>query len=240
MDKVFITILLVWISSLANSQTTFSVSFDRTVDTVQSQTDWAYFNVILTNPSTVDSVNIKATILSKNVPFGWSIYLCPSTRCLTYIDTTASVLIVPLQSDTFLIKVWTDVMAIGNGNFTIRFENEADSTDFVDTVLYINYVPSVIGIEENVIKTNHLSQNYPNPFSEKTTINYKLQMEEGTLVISDIFGKIINQYLLQDKEGKITINENLSDGTYFYSLMLQNKIIETKKFIVKSSVKNKP
>lgn len=240
MKKILIVTFFTLTSSLAIGQTTFNISFDRTIDTVEVQTDWAYFNAVITNPSTIDSINVKATIINKNILFGWSIYLCPSTGCLTYIDTTASVLIAPLQTDTFLIKVWTDVMVIGNGNFTIRFENEADSMDFVDTALYINYVPAVVGIEENEIKTNHLSQNYPNPFSEKTTINYKLQMVGGTLVISDIFGKIINQYLLQDKEGKITINENLSDGTYFYFLMLQNKIIETKKFIVRSSVKNKP
>ncbi len=240
MKKIIIAVFFTWISSLGFSQIAFNISFDRTIDTVEVQTDWAYFNAIITNPSTIDSVNIKATIINKNILFGWSIYLCPSTGCLTYIDTTASVLIPPLQTDTFLIKLWTDVMAIGNGDFTVRFENEADSTDFINTTLFVKYVPFVVGVEEVKSQNNYLSQNYPNPFNQSTTINYKLQMAGGTLIISDIFGRKINQHFLQGKEGKIIINENLSSGIYFYSLIHQNKIIKTRKFIVQNSVKNKP
>jgi type IX secretion system substrate protein len=240
MSKLVITILLTWISSLAISQTTFNISYDRTIDTVQNQSDWAYFNAVLTNPSSVDSVNIRATLLNKNTPFGWAVYLCPSTGCLAYLDTTALILIAPLQVDTFLIKVWTDVMAIGNGNFTMRFENELDSTDFVDTILYINYVPVIVGIEENETKTNYLSQNYPNPFDKTTTINYKLQSLGGEIIVFDMFGRKIKEYSLTEKEGKVIINENLSSGVYFYSLTQQGKIIETKKFIVQSNFNIKP
>tara|TARA_R110002050_G_scaffold194902_3_gene329728 strand:- start:1725 stop:2447 length:723 start_codon:yes stop_codon:yes gene_type:complete len=240
MSKLVITILFIWISSLAISQTTFNITYDRTVDTVQNQSDWAYFNAVLTNPSSVDSVNIRATLLNKNTPFGWSVYLCPSTGCLAYFDTTASVLIAPLQTDTFLIKVWTDVMAIGNGDFTMRFENELDTTDFINTTLFIRYVPVIVGIEENESQNNYLSQNYPNPFDKTTTINYKMQTLGGEIVVFDMYGRKIKEYSLIGKEGKVIINENLSSGIYFYSLRDQNKIIETKKFIVQSNVNVKP
>lgn len=68
-----------------------------------------------------------------------------------------------------------------------------------------------------------LAQNYPNPFSGLTTIQFKLDhTQQVSLNIFDLSGKLVNQLVnRQLNEGDYQINfdrENLPSGTYMYQL----------------------
>ncbi|PCJ25133.1 MAG: hypothetical protein COA97_08270 [Flavobacteriales bacterium] len=80
-----------------------------------------------------------------------------------------------------------------------------------------------------------LDQNLPNPFAEKTSINYTIPEEviEATLLFYDMNGRIIKQVEITERgEGKLTVyGENLKNGIYTYSLIADGELIATKKML---------
>lgn len=82
-----------------------------------------------------------------------------------------------------------------------------------------------------------LSQNYPNPASEKTTIRYSLK-EAGNvnLVVYDVTGKIILTLVSENKnigEHEVTLNSsNLKSGIYYYQLKADD-VVQTRRMMVR-------
>ena len=80
-----------------------------------------------------------------------------------------------------------------------------------------------------------LDQNLPNPFAEKTSINYTIPKDvvEAQLLFYDMNGRIIKQVDITERgEGKLTVyGENLQNGVYTYSLIADGKLIATKKMV---------
>jgi hypothetical protein len=80
-----------------------------------------------------------------------------------------------------------------------------------------------------------LLQNSPNPFTNSTTIKYYLPASSQTavLVIKDLNGKGFKTYNLASKIGEVVINGGeLPAGTYFYSLIVDGKTVDTKKMVL--------
>jgi len=90
-------------------------------------------------------------------------------------------------------------------------------------------------IKENIDRTKALISNYPNPFSNSTTIEFETQGEHTSVEIMDTTGKRL--FMLTDKEyeaGKYKINfeaSNLMPGIYY--ARLQNKHIQQVKAMLK-------
>jgi len=80
-----------------------------------------------------------------------------------------------------------------------------------------------------------LEQNVPNPFAESTTINYYIpeNIKYAQLLFSDNFGRIIKTVDIETSgAGTIKVYaSNLSQGTYTYSLVVDGKVVETKKMV---------
>ncbi len=96
------------------------------------------------------------------------------------------------------------------------------------------------GIELQDIDTGDsgLEQNQPNPFSHTTIIPYTLPETGGHAVISvhDMAGRIVHKEVLPNQPGKAQVELDLSqlnaNGTYFYSLHIGNKLIDTKQMVL--------
>lgn len=76
---------------------------------------------------------------------------------------------------------------------------------------------------------------FPNPSSNQITIDYKLPLgtQKGEIVISDMNGKEIKKYSVDNSFSNLVIPTNeLMKGMYLYSLKGDGKILETKKIIV--------
>jgi hypothetical protein len=80
----------------------------------------------------------------------------------------------------------------------------------------------------------YLGQNIPNPFKNTTTLPYYLPFgSEGYMEISDISGKGLMKYPLQQGKNKLDISFPLfNSGTYLYSIRIDGKVKETKKMIL--------
>jgi hypothetical protein len=84
------------------------------------------------------------------------------------------------------------------------------------------------------ISNSALEQNMPNPVKNATNIRYNVAGKNAQLNISDGSGKILKQLQLSAK-GVGTINidcTTLTAGTYYYSLIVDGKTIDSKKMIV--------
>ncbi len=90
-------------------------------------------------------------------------------------------------------------------------------------------------VELNDAQAVVLEQNLPNPFSEQTAINYSLPDNtfKAQMLFYNAQGKLIQSTELTQK-GKGTLNvfaSDLSSGIYTYTLVVDGKIIETKKMV---------
>jgi hypothetical protein len=95
--------------------------------------------------------------------------------------------------------------------------------------------PIGINSNGNELPNNYfLFQNYPNPFNGTTVINYELPFRSNLdLKIYNSLGQLIRTLVKGDQEAgyySIILNtEDLSSGIYFYQLIVNGNIINTKK-----------
>jgi hypothetical protein len=85
--------------------------------------------------------------------------------------------------------------------------------------------------EGNII----LNQNVPNPFAERTTIDYEINQsfEKAQILFHDQHGKLIQvSEITQTGKGRLNVfADDLSSGTYTYSIVVDGKIISSKKMV---------
>ena len=93
-------------------------------------------------------------------------------------------------------------------------------------------------IEQQNIKVSNaqLQQNEPNPFQNSTTIRYFIpeQVQTAEMRISDANGKIVKTVVI-DARGQAQSNlqtDFLSAGNYFYTLVLDGQVLETKQMLL--------
>ncbi len=75
---------------------------------------------------------------------------------------------------------------------------------------------------------------YPNPVKHQAKLSYDFPANtQARLIVADITGKKVLNTVLQANTGYYTLNaEELKSGIYFYSVVLNNKKITTRKFVV--------
>jgi photosystem II stability/assembly factor-like uncharacterized protein len=95
------------------------------------------------------------------------------------------------------------------------------------------------GNENNQLPTKYeLSQNYPNPFNPTTTISFALPKPGNvSLKVYDMVGREVmtlfnNQQLNAGVTRYLFNGSNLASGIYFYSLVVDNNLISTKKMVL--------
>jgi hypothetical protein len=93
--------------------------------------------------------------------------------------------------------------------------------------------PTTINLtDKNIIVLN---QNVPNPFAESTEITYNIPQSftKAQLIFSTYDGKVIKVVDITEKgSGKLNVFANdLSHGMYSYQLVVDEKVIDTKKMI---------
>ena len=122
------------------------------------------------------------------------------------------------------------------GTSVIRylFYNVNDVTDTLSVT--INYIAEPMGIISSKTGNNEISNAYPNPAYDNTTIKYTFPKNttDARLLIRDCLGVILKEQSLQSPSGKITVNlSDLKEGIYFYSVIVDNSVLCTRKLVVK-------
>lgn len=94
-------------------------------------------------------------------------------------------------------------------------------------------------IEEKTItwlNENHTLINFPNPFSDYTTIEAYLpgNFKEGEIIIYDLLGIVIKKYTIEKGYNAVTVlkDDMPASGIYFYALKTEERILAKRKMII--------
>ncbi len=120
-----------------------------------------------------------------------------------------------------------------NNGWAYAVNSGIHTTNGGDTTFYTG----IQKISKNIPTEFNLEQNYPNPFNPRTVIGYKLKVACFiNLKIYDITGKYIIDLVNQKQNAGIYqvdfSGSGLSSGVYFYSLYVDEKLIDTKRMIL--------
>jgi hypothetical protein len=118
-----------------------------------------------------------------------------------------------------------------------NLKNELDAIKECISKLNCSSNESRIGSSSSDKNDNpYLSQNIPNPFSDRTKIPYYLpnNVNSSSLVLFSLNGTIIQKYdNLNNGHNEIEFNsENLSMGIYIYSLFINGQEVDSKRMLI--------
>jgi len=96
--------------------------------------------------------------------------------------------------------------------------------------------PNVTNVELSEVQSIILDQNVPNPFAEQTTITFTLTegVQKAQMLFYNLEGKLIKAEDISNKSGKGQVNvfaNDLTNGIYSYTLVVDGKIIDTKRMV---------
>jgi hypothetical protein len=121
------------------------------------------------------------------------------------------------------------------GTFDLHFFNTDNTRDaFVVEGIY-DVIP-----DSNPDETHHkdidIGEAYPNPSSRTAQLNYKIKNPNAhaRVVVNSFIGNPIYDFRLDPNQSTLVIPvTDLNPGVYFYTLIIDNKNIVTKKLVVK-------
>lgn len=208
------------------AQSSFTCTFNNTTDSCNKNCT-IYCTGICTNNDCCNALNITQSIVSSNLPTGWSITMCNPNGCFDTGTPSNTFILGGSSSGTVVFQIHAG-SNLGTGTANVRFENAANTNDYTEFI--ITGIAMGGGTTTAIIEASNsgnlvLSQNYPNPFSNYTLIDYNLNSDNGLLVITDLSGKTVKKYILNGQSGQITISDNLNAGTYFYSLWDNESVV---------------
>ncbi|SHJ66984.1 T9SS type A sorting domain-containing protein [Aquimarina spongiae] len=139
-------------------------------------------------------------------------------------------LMLPLESD--LIDAQDEIADLIS-------ENQTQQALIEDLISRIEALEQNSGNTQNPTNRSNvpvLYQNIPNPFNGTTTIKYYLPdgITNATIVFSDMLGQVFSKIALtKTGDGELYINsEGLAVGTYFYTMYVGSRKIDTKKMVI--------
>jgi hypothetical protein len=133
----------------------------------------------------------------------------------------------------FVVPLVKAVQELSTQNEEQKLANEALKKELEELKTMIKSISSGNVINPAESSESKLYQNAPNPFNESTTIKYSISplTKKATLKIVGMNGSTLKEIdLTGNGNGAIQINAGeLAPGNYVYSLIIDNKVIDSKK-----------
>ncbi|MCF8464429.1 MAG: T9SS type A sorting domain-containing protein [Flavobacteriales bacterium] len=124
--------------------------------------------------------------------------------------------------------------SVGVATFEYCFFDEYNTSD--ETCVQITFDTQNVGVEEVFAASGSaISESYPNPATKEAKINYSLRSDWKTAEITlySMLGAKVRKVALKEKQGVLKMDvSTLPAGMYFYTLMVDDKSISTKKMLV--------
>lgn len=121
---------------------------------------------------------------------------------------------------------------IGVSHIRYVFFNRDNTSDSVCVTVAYSAFPLTAGPSPD---KPLLSNAYPNPASDRTTLNYSLPSgSSGTITVRNLLGNVVKELGINPGSGKISINTNdLPDGVYFYTITAAGNSDISRKLIIR-------
>lgn len=193
--------------------------------------------ILINNTKTIpDTIKVARIIYTKDSADLTT--FCLGGLCYAYTTSLSSLSLTIPSGDT--------VNFAGNGFHSVFNTDAACVTRLVHYKFYnihnfsdstgvtLRYLCAT-GINELSKEAGVIGNAYPNPANSLVSINYNVNefSEKGKLVFYDMLGKSVKEITLNDKQGVAKINiADLNAGIYFYTLIVNDKAISTKKLVI--------
>ena len=179
-----------------------------------------------------DSVLASKTKIAGNSHQNWALSLGPDGKI--YVATGGAYLsVINNPNNVGLSCNYKDSVVHVYGNVV----NEAGLPNFIDSYDYSNTTCNCSDDDiHNVKLANNaiLYQNSPNPFGNGTTIKYFVpENADAQIIFYDEFGTQIKTFKVSENgTGQLNIDaSNLPQDIYSYSLIVNGKVVDTKKML---------
>ncbi len=132
-------------------------------------------------------------------------------------------------------------LGIGNccGVYVVRYDvfDVNNATDMASVTITYNVsgdACSAVSIKEQSISAT-MDAMTPNPAAESTSMNYNIQSDfnKASIKLFAITGSLLKEIPLKENKGKVVLDvTEIPAGVYFYSLLVNEKVIHTNKLLV--------
>ena len=110
-----------------------------------------------------------------------------------------------------------------------------DAANLEEFVININFIyPNTISVTD-YFSNEVFSNAYPSPATDKVCFDYDFptDVNKAMVVIYNMMGQEVIRKDINSHFGQLVIDvNNLNDGIYFYSLVVNNKTVKSNKIII--------
>lgn len=206
--------------------------------TISGDTSETLFCFMSVTNNSGSSLSVKCIRTNVDVVSGSENTLCWGGECAetgtgsTYTSNDPTV----INAGATVTEFSGDYKANGNEGISIIRYRFFDMNAVSDSIcFYAKFDASAIGIKETVNNVE-VSDAYPNPANSYTYIAYKSLSDNNSakIIVSNLLGQTVISIPVTDKAGKIKIETaRLENGIYFYSFSVKDRVIYTKKLVVR-------
>jgi hypothetical protein len=229
---------------LGISAQSFSLSYSGgpiapggTIQVLGNPTDMviqAYISVT-NNASVAKSVKAKKMINDGDTLAGTDNYFCWDICYteFTYVSFGA-LSIEPGQTNNNFYGDYNPLNVPGISKVKYVFFDAESRNDSVAVTVEFNASPASVG--DDLISAVKFANAYPNPARNSVSVDYSIPfpVNNVSVVVSNMLGSKVKEISLGDRNGKARIDvTGLMDGIYFYSLVVDNSMLLTRKFVVR-------
>ena len=185
-------------------------------------------------PLEIDSIKLVGvtglpSVMSTYLSNSDSVFMGNDIACVTLFGTP-NVSEIGTHELSLIIDGWINVSVLG----TVSLFDQLGNYETIDGYRLV-VQSEIASLNENTNLVFSVSQNFPNPISNSTTIEFNSNIEgKYYFSVSNILGEVLESNILNANYGSNKIDfdaTSLSSGIYFYSIGNKNQLI-TKKMIV--------
>jgi hypothetical protein len=195
------------------------------------------FHAIVTNISD-KLINVKVLRTNIDLVDGSSNSFCFASQCYPdFMDESAAYLPLVAGDSSPEDDFHGDFISNGKLGISIvkyKFFDIANEDDFVEAV--VKFWSSPEAISEEIANKVNVSDAYPNPASNKFNIDYNfdINFNQARLKIVNLLGSVVKEVEIDQNSNKLSIDiSDLNAGVYFYSVVVDNEVFQTKKLVIR-------
>ncbi len=174
------------------------------------------FDYAFTKKTTTPTSDRLKVLVSKDCGKTWLTRKTISASYLSTTDSPISTTFIPNNSQWKNVSITNISSSYMTNKLMVKFEFKAGGGNniYIDNINLFD--PAWANIDEN---SNKKTTIFPNPASKTVTVQFNSKIDNPTVSIYDLTGKLVLKTILKDKANNCKLNiENLAKGTYILTI----------------------